>query len=157
MKLDFGTQIGGRIVDSAFTVHFNPRCDREGWRGGEERKRRGGRGVRKRHRLHSLTPSPKVAPSAPSSLPSALTPLPPPPLPSSSTPLTSPPPQLPSILFLARYDPLVEAVKEATNTGIKEAGIDVRLCDVGAAIQEVMESHEVELDGKVGGGRVCEV
>jgi methionyl aminopeptidase len=24
----------------------------------------------------------------------------------------------------------------------------VRLCDVGAAIQEVMESYEVELDGK---------
>lgn len=29
------------------------------------------------------------------------------------------------------------------------AGIDVRLCDIGAAIQEVMESYEVELDGKV--------
>ncbi|GBF94970.1 methionine aminopeptidase 2B [Raphidocelis subcapitata] len=71
MKLDFGTQIGGRIIDSAFTVAFNP-----------------------------------------------------------------------------RYDPLLKAVGEATNTGIKEAGIDVRLCDVGAAIQEVMESHEVELDGK---------
>lgn len=28
------------------------------------------------------------------------------------------------------------------------AGIDVRLCDVGEAIQEVMESYEVELDGK---------
>lgn len=48
-----------------------------------------------------------------------------------------------------RFDPLVAAVKEATDTGIKEAGIDVRLCDVGAAIQEVMESHEIELDGKV--------
>ena len=71
MKLDFGTQIGGRIIDSAFTVAFNP-----------------------------------------------------------------------------RYDPLLEAVKEATNTGIKEAGIDVRLGDIGAAVQEVMESHEVELDGK---------
>ncbi|KAL4442075.1 hypothetical protein ABPG77_011336 [Micractinium sp. CCAP 211/92] len=71
MKLDFGTQINGRIVDSAFTVAFNP-----------------------------------------------------------------------------RYDPLLAAVKDATNTGVKEAGIDVRLCDVGAAIQEVMESYEVELDGK---------
>lgn len=30
----------------------------------------------------------------------------------------------------------------------KEAGVDVRLCDVGEAIQEVMESYEVELDGK---------
>lgn len=47
-----------------------------------------------------------------------------------------------------RYSKLLEAVKDATNTGIKEAGIDVRLCDVGAAIQEVMESYEVELDGK---------
>lgn len=32
--------------------------------------------------------------------------------------------------------------------GIKAAGIDVRLCDVGEAIQEVMESYEVELEGK---------
>ncbi len=37
---------------------------------------------------------------------------------------------------------------QATETGIRTAGIDVRLCDVGAAIQEVMESHEIELDGK---------
>jgi methionine aminopeptidase len=32
--------------------------------------------------------------------------------------------------------------------GVREAGIDVRLCDIGAAIQETMESYEVELDGK---------
>lgn len=32
--------------------------------------------------------------------------------------------------------------------GIKAAGVDVRLCDVGEQIQEVMESSEVELDGK---------
>jgi len=48
-----------------------------------------------------------------------------------------------------KYDKLKEAVREATNAGIRAAGIDVRLCDVGAAIQEVMESYEVELDGKV--------
>ncbi|KAJ2779057.1 Methionine aminopeptidase 2 [Coemansia javaensis] len=47
-----------------------------------------------------------------------------------------------------RYDPLLSAVKDATNTGVREAGIDVRLCDIGAAIQEVMESYEIELDGK---------
>jgi methionyl aminopeptidase len=47
-----------------------------------------------------------------------------------------------------KYQKLLDAVKDATNTGIREAGIDVRLCDVGAAIQEVMESYEVELDGK---------
>lgn len=71
MKVDFGTQINGRIIDCAWTVAFNP-----------------------------------------------------------------------------RYDPLVEAVRDATNAGIATAGIDVRLCDVGEAVQEVMESHEVELDGK---------
>ena len=36
-----------------------------------------------------------------------------------------------------------------THIGIREAGIDVRLCNEGEAIQEVMESYEVELDGKV--------
>ena len=71
MKIDFGTHVNGRIIDSAWTVHFNE-----------------------------------------------------------------------------KYDPLVDAVREATNEGIRVAGIDVRLCDIGAAVQEVMESHEVELDGK---------
>jgi methionyl aminopeptidase len=47
-----------------------------------------------------------------------------------------------------KYDTLLEAVKEATMTGVKEAGIDVRVCDIGAAIQECMESYEIELDGK---------
>jgi len=70
-KIDFGTHINGRIIDSAWTVHFDP-----------------------------------------------------------------------------QFDPLAEAVKEATNTGLAAAGIDVRLCDIGAAVQEVMESHEVEIDGK---------
>lgn len=72
VKFDFGTHVNGRIIDCAWTMHWNP-----------------------------------------------------------------------------RYDPLVQAVKEATNTGIKEAGIDVRLCDIGEAIQEVMESYEVTIDGKV--------
>ncbi|KAM3138877.1 Methionine aminopeptidase 2B [Paramecium bursaria] len=70
-KIDFGTQVDGWIIDSAFTVAFNP-----------------------------------------------------------------------------KYDNLLIAAKEATETGIREAGIDVRLGDVGAAIQEVMESYEVDLDGK---------
>jgi len=71
MKIDFGTHINGRIIDTAFTLTFNP-----------------------------------------------------------------------------KYDRLLQAVKDATNTGIREAGIDVRLCDIGESIQEVMESYEVELDGK---------
>jgi methionyl aminopeptidase len=53
-----------------------------------------------------------------------------------------------TMTFNDKYDKLLEAVKDATNTGIREAGIDVRVCDIGAAIQEVMESYEVELDGK---------
>jgi methionyl aminopeptidase len=50
--------------------------------------------------------------------------------------------------FNPMFQPLLDAVREATNTGIKTAGIDVRLCDVGEAVQEVMESHEVEINGK---------
>lgn len=54
-----------------------------------------------------------------------------------------------TLTFNEKYDKLKEAVLDATNTGIKAAGIDVRLCDIGEQIQEVMESYEVELDGKV--------
>jgi methionyl aminopeptidase len=71
MKVDFGVHINGRIVDSAFTMSFDP-----------------------------------------------------------------------------MYDNLLEAVREGTNTGIKEAGIDVRMGDIGAAIQETMESYEVEIRGE---------
>ncbi|USP76548.1 Methionine aminopeptidase 2-2 [Curvularia clavata] len=71
MKVDFGVHINGRIVDSAFTLTFDP-----------------------------------------------------------------------------VYDNLLNACKDATNAGIKEAGIDVRMSDIGAAIQEVMESYEVEIKGQ---------
>lgn len=71
MKVDFGVHINGRIVDSAFTMSFDP-----------------------------------------------------------------------------MYDNLLEAVKQGTNTGIKEAGIDARMGEIGAAIQEVMESYEVEIRGE---------
>jgi methionyl aminopeptidase len=54
-----------------------------------------------------------------------------------------------TLAFNPRYEKLLEAVKDATMTGIKTAGIDVRLCDIGEAIQEVMESYEVEIDGKI--------
>jgi len=39
-------------------------------------------------------------------------------------------------------------VRAATNAGIKAAGIDVQLCEIGEAVQEVMESYEVTIDGK---------
>jgi len=70
-----------------------------------------------------------------------------------------------TVAFDSKYDKLLEAVRDGTNTGIRvsavyyfgvayiltlwqEAGIDVRMSDIGAAIQEAMESYEVELDGQ---------
>ncbi|KAF2864024.1 peptidase M24A, methionine aminopeptidase [Piedraia hortae CBS 480.64] len=70
MKVDFGVHINGRIVDSAFTVTFEP-----------------------------------------------------------------------------QYDTLLAAVKDATNTGIRAAGIDARLAEIGEQIQEAMESYECTING----------
>ncbi|RCI09182.1 hypothetical protein L249_1487 [Ophiocordyceps polyrhachis-furcata BCC 54312] len=70
MKVDFGVHVNGRIVDSAFTMAFEP-----------------------------------------------------------------------------QYDNLLKAVREATNAGIGEAGIDARVGEIGAVIQETMESYEVEIGG----------
>ncbi|KAF7592075.1 Methionine aminopeptidase 2 [Aspergillus hancockii] len=53
-----------------------------------------------------------------------------------------------TVAFDHTYDNLLTAVKDATNTGIMHAGIDARMSDIGAAIQEVMESYEVEIGGK---------
>ncbi|KAH8676423.1 methionine aminopeptidase 2 [Tricladium varicosporioides] len=53
-----------------------------------------------------------------------------------------------TIAFDHTYDNLLAAVKEATNTGVNEAGIDARMSDIGSAIQEVMESYEVVIGGK---------
>lgn len=36
-----------------------------------------------------------------------------------------------TVAFDPTYDNLIQAVKEATETGVKAAGIDVRLCDIG--------------------------
>ncbi len=71
-KIDFGVHVNGRIIDSAFTLAFNP-----------------------------------------------------------------------------KFDEFKAACLAATNAGLKAAGVDVRMTDIGAEIQEVMESHEVEIDGKV--------
>jgi methionyl aminopeptidase len=42
-----------------------------------------------------------------------------------------------TVAFDAQFDPLLNAVKEATNTGIRAAGIDMQLTEVGELIQEV--------------------
>ncbi|KAF9015712.1 hypothetical protein BDQ17DRAFT_1230001 [Cyathus striatus] len=54
-----------------------------------------------------------------------------------------------TLTFEPTYDTLLEAVKAATDTGIREAGIDARLGEIAGAIQETMESYEVEVNGKV--------
>ncbi|KAH0874208.1 hypothetical protein HID58_071570 [Brassica napus] len=56
-----------------------------------------------------------------------------------------------TVAFNPTYEPLLAASREATYTGIKESGIDARLCDVAASIEEVMKSYEVEINGKVFG------
>ena len=70
--------------------------------------------------------------------------------------------------FEPTWDRLLEAVKDATNTGVRvcplltsgntadeqAAGLDVRMCDIGEAIQEVMESYEVEVGGKTHQGKL---
>ncbi len=53
-----------------------------------------------------------------------------------------------TVSFDSKYDNLLKAAKDATNTGIKEAGVDVRLGELGEKIQEVMESYEIELNGQ---------
>jgi methionyl aminopeptidase len=54
-----------------------------------------------------------------------------------------------TVAFNPKYDALLQAVKESTNQGIKSAGIDARMSEIGADIEEVMTSHEVEIDGKI--------
>ncbi|RYP31951.1 hypothetical protein DL767_005492 [Monosporascus sp. MG133] len=53
-----------------------------------------------------------------------------------------------TLAFDPMYDNLLAAVKDATNTGVREAGIDVRLGELGGYIQEAMESYECEINGK---------
>lgn len=48
-----------------------------------------------------------------------------------------------TMIWEPTYETLLTAVRAATNTGVREAGIDARLGEIGAAIQETMESYEV--------------
>ncbi|OKL61320.1 Methionine aminopeptidase 2-2 [Talaromyces atroroseus] len=54
-----------------------------------------------------------------------------------------------TVAFDPVYDNLLNAVRDATNTGLKCSGVDARVSDIGASIQEAMESYEVEINGKV--------
>jgi len=53
-----------------------------------------------------------------------------------------------TIAFDAKYDEIIKASKDGTNTGIRNAGIDARFSEIGASIQEAIESYEIELNGK---------
>ena len=71
VKIDYGTHVNGRIIDSAFTLSYNP-----------------------------------------------------------------------------KYTPLLEATKEATWKAIKMAGPDAYVNDISKEINEIIESYEIEIDGK---------
>jgi methionyl aminopeptidase len=77
VKIDFGTEVNGWIIDSAFTVYFND-----------------------------------------------------------------------------KHDTLVKAVKEATETGIKNAGIDVDINDWAKSIKEVMNSYDINPITNLGGHNI---
>ena len=53
-----------------------------------------------------------------------------------------------TMCFNPQFQPLLDITHEATMTGVKESGVDARLGEIGAKIQEVMESGEVTIDGK---------
>ena len=54
-----------------------------------------------------------------------------------------------TVSFNDKYKNLLDAVKDATYTGIKNAGVDVNIKEWSKDIQEVMESYEIILNGKV--------
>nr|AZA04823.1 methionine aminopeptidase 2 [Nosema assamensis] len=52
-----------------------------------------------------------------------------------------------TVAFNPQFEQLLLASKEATYAGIKALGVDVRLCEIGRDIHEVMKSFEVQIDG----------
>jgi methionyl aminopeptidase len=61
-----------------------------------------------------------------------------------------------TIAFDPIFDPLIQATKDATNAGIKEAGIDARFGDIGEIIQETIESYEfIDKKGKTVSIKPC--
>lgn len=53
-----------------------------------------------------------------------------------------------TISFNQKYDNLLTAVKEATMHGIKTAGVDIDIHDWSRGVGEIMESYDIDLDGK---------
>lgn len=53
-----------------------------------------------------------------------------------------------TVCFDSKFDSLVQASKDATNTGVKMAGIDARLSEIGDAIHEVFDAASLDINGK---------
>ena len=53
-----------------------------------------------------------------------------------------------SFSFHEKFQPLIKIAEDATHLGIRESGVDAILGDIGSSVQEFIESHEIELDGK---------
>nr|AET50547.1 hypothetical protein [Eimeria tenella] len=47
-----------------------------------------------------------------------------------------------SIAFDPKFDPLIQATQEATNVGLRAAGVDARLSEIGGLIEETISSFE---------------
>jgi methionyl aminopeptidase len=54
-----------------------------------------------------------------------------------------------TVCFDDRFAPLLQSARDATNTGVKAAGIDARLNEIGDLIHEVFEAASLEIDGKL--------
>ena len=53
-----------------------------------------------------------------------------------------------SFSFNDKFDPLIKASEEATHNAMKMAGPGASLGEIGKVTQEIIESYEIELDGK---------
>jgi methionyl aminopeptidase len=54
-----------------------------------------------------------------------------------------------TVCFNSKFNNLLDAVKDGTETGIKNLGVDASIADYGSSIQEVIESYEIILDKKI--------
>ena len=54
-----------------------------------------------------------------------------------------------SVCFDSKFQNLIDASKEATNEAIKLSGPEARLGEIGAAIEEIITSYQIELNGKI--------
>ncbi|KAJ1609327.1 hypothetical protein OJ253_1603 [Cryptosporidium canis] len=54
-----------------------------------------------------------------------------------------------TVAFDDVFDPLIQSTIDATNTGLKTAGIDVTFSEIGSSIEEVIRSYEFEYKSKI--------